>query len=525
MSTDALTPPATPENSPAETILVGSPGENNVLTAGAQLTGGSLQMLTAQALNVPLGVLTNALLTRTLGPELFGLLVLAGGISAWFEVFVVRTLGRTSIRLIATAEDWMDTASQFLQIQLITGIAGGLGLFICAPLIAAAISAPNLTPFLRIAALELPIAALARLQESALIGRKKFGGRAIMMGAHGLIRLGLVFALLNAGLSLTGALLANVGAAAVQFLIARILLPVPVRLHRSLPWRAIGSYAVPLLLYTVAISLFQNTDILLVKLLNTSPDAPGYYGAAETLMSMAGMISTAVSPLLLAVLTGLWHRGDRSGAQAVIGQAVRLHLILLPFMALAAGSSGDIIRFLYGEAYAPAAPIMQWLVFAGLASMLHSTMTASLTAIGEPGLTFRVTAPMLPLLVIAAIIVHPLLGLVGIAMCTTLVIAAGSTGAIALLAWKSGARLPWASLVRMSLISVAAFWLGGLGEIVLPASGALLIARLAGLCVVIVGLMFITFEVRASEVRTIGTMIGQSFPQVKRLFEQREPRP
>src|SRR5690242_2914389 len=118
MSTGALTPPSATNPVLSETSPSTQSVQNNLLAAGAQIMGGSLQMLAAQALNVPLGILTNALLTRTLGPELFGLLVLAGGISAWFEVFVVRTLGRTSVRLIATAEDWQDTASQFLQIQL-----------------------------------------------------------------------------------------------------------------------------------------------------------------------------------------------------------------------------------------------------------------------------------------------------------------------------------------------------------------------------------------------------------------------
>lgn len=505
---------AAPANEPARTT-----DDVELFNVGAQITSGAAQMLAAQALNVPLGVLTNALLTRTLGPEMFGLYVLIGSIGAWFEVFGVRTLSRTSVRLIATADDWKNTASQFLQIHFLVGIAEGVILFLTAPLIAAALSAPALTPYLRIATLELPIAALMRLQESTLIGQKHFGGRARIMAAHGLIRLALVFWLLQNGLSLTGALVADVGAVAGQFLIARWLLPVPIAFHRSMPWRAIGSYAVPLFLYTIAISLYQNLDILLVKLLQANPEATGFYGAAETLMSMSGMISVAIAPLLLAVLAGLWHKGNRQGAGVVITQAVRLHLIILPFITLAAGSAREIIQFLYGDAYLPAAPIMAWLVFAGLATMLHSMITSCLTAIGEPRLTFWVTAPMLPCLVILALITNPTLGSVGIAMSSTIVITTGGVCAIVVLVRKSNARLPWSSLIRMGFISAGVYWLGRFSEAAWPATGPALIAKLAGLCLLVAVMLFLSFEVRLSELRFVMAIVSRLLPSIKQIFD------
>ncbi len=482
-------------------------------------------MLAAQALNVPLGIVTNALLTRSLGPELFGLFVLGGSIVKWFEIIAVRTLGRSGVRLIAHAEDWKTTASQILQIQVLLSTGATLLLLLTAPWIASLLSVPSFTPYLRIVALQIPFAALVRVQESALIGRKRFGGRAVIMATHGLLRLALVAALLSAGLSLAGALLAGVGAAAGQLVIARFLIHVPVRVHRSLPRQAIADYGVPLFFYTIAISLYQNLDVILVKALSTDASATGFYGAAKSLMTMPGMISIAFSPLLLSVLTGLWQRGERSSVQSIITQTVRLHLLLLPFIALAAGTANEIIVFLYGSEFSPSAPIMAWLVFAGLASMLHSTMTASLAAIGAPKPTFWLTIPMLPLLIGGALIAVALVGPLGAAIASTILLAGGSTAAFTVLAHKSGARFPFASLGRMGIVGITAYLLGWISQAIWPTQSLLLIVKLLGLCLFVALLVFASREVRFTEIRSVFGVIRQTLRQVKHPFTQGDTYP
>ena len=90
------------------------------------------------------------------------------------------------------------------------------------------------------------------------------------------------------------------------------------------------------------------------------------------------------SPLLLSTLSRLISSGDISQAKAISSDAMRLVIVLLPFAGMTAGMSHEIVDFVFGPLFAPAAPLLSLLIFGALAMVMIAVVTAILTAAGKP---------------------------------------------------------------------------------------------------------------------------------------------
>jgi hypothetical protein len=193
-----------------------------VIEAGSQgrsLAMGGVLELGAQALALPVGLITAAFLTRQLGAGLYGELSVAATIVLIIELVAVLMFSRTTVKFVAEATDWRPIASTLAQAQLAVGILSALILAAAAPLVAWGLNSPELTSYLRLLSLDIPLFVLAAAYQSILIGRGAFVQRSVMSVSAWLGRLVLVFLLVGVGLSVHGAILAYIGASAVQLAI------------------------------------------------------------------------------------------------------------------------------------------------------------------------------------------------------------------------------------------------------------------------------------------------------------------
>jgi len=198
----------------AQNRIVSGPETNQA----RQTAAGTLQIFAAQALILPTGLLTAAFLTRQLGPELYGLLTVASTIVLWVELSTTLVFSRTMVKFVAEAEDWRAVASTLTRAQLVVSLAATALLVAAAPALASWLRSPELTTYLRLFALDIPIFALAHVHRSILIGRGAFGRQALLVAGRWLSRMVLIFLLVGLGLSLTGAILASIGASVVQLI-------------------------------------------------------------------------------------------------------------------------------------------------------------------------------------------------------------------------------------------------------------------------------------------------------------------
>src|SRR3990172_2413942 len=169
---------------------------------------GTLKAFAAQALRLPAGLLIAAYLTRKLGPESYGVLMATSAIVLWVESSTGLVFNRVVVKFVAESEDWRGAISSLARAQLVAGLAIGAGLAAIAPLVASLLRSPEIAPYLRLFALDIPLYTLANLHLSILTGRRDYGLRAGLMTVRLAANIILVFVLVGLGLSLYGAILA-----------------------------------------------------------------------------------------------------------------------------------------------------------------------------------------------------------------------------------------------------------------------------------------------------------------------------
>jgi O-antigen/teichoic acid export membrane protein len=295
------------------------------------------------------------------------------------------------------------------------------------------------------------------------------------------------------GLSIDGAILGSVGASLIELAVCRRFVRPGFSLSALLRLRTLWSYAAPLLLSALALRLFDKLDLITLTALGGTPEQAGRYGAAQNLAILPSLFALSFSQLLLASLTRAYRDGD--GAGPIARNAMRGVLLLVPFVALAAGAAPEIVRLVFGPAFAAAAPLLAPLLFAAVALVLGSVASSVLIAAGRPGLTLALTGPLPVVAAIGYLVVIPRAGPEGASLVT---FAAATLSAIALvLAVYRSCRVlpPAAPLLQSGIVSAAVY----AAAVLWPAAGVLVVLKLAVIGVGIVIAFLLTGAIRPAE--------------------------
>jgi len=467
---------------------------------------GTLQSFAAGLLAIPTGLITAAFLTRRLGPESYGLLAVAVTIVMWIELAAVTGLGRTAVRLVADTDDWRPAATKLIQVQLAIAFGAALLLFASADLLAALLHSPVLAGRLRLVSLDVPIMALTTIHGTILVGRGRFGQRAVLNAVYWLSRM--VFILILVGLHpvVDAALLALVGASAATFAMSRVFVRPPLLIRSSYPLERIWAYAWPLFFFTVATHMFSSVDLLFVKALVPRPEAAGFYGAAKNLTILPASFAASLAPLLLAKLTHLSRSGDVAAARGMARRSVRLTLCMLPFAAMASGAAEEIVVLVYGPSFAPAAPILAVLMFAAVGASVIPLAASMLIADGRPRITALVAVPLALLAFALHSVAVPLWDWAGAAAVRAGVAWLGAAVLVAI-AHRRWRLLPLSpTLLRCCLASVPAWAIAALW----PTSGLLVVVKLLLTSAVILGCFVITGELDQGDLIFVRSLLRRS---------------
>ena len=124
----------------------------------------------------------------------------------------------------------------------------------------------------------------------------------------------------------------------------------------------------------------------------------------------------------LAASAGRADEGSRAGppeaARALVAQALRVVVALLPCVAIGAGSAHEIVRLVYGAGFDAAAHLSRPLLLAAFAMLLISVTTAVLIAADRASAAALCVWPMLPAAALAMALVVPHAGAYGAAVIT-----------------------------------------------------------------------------------------------------------
>lgn len=464
---------------------------------------GTIQGFSASALSLPTGLVTAAFLSRHLGPANYGLLTVATAVIVWIQATVSLGFSRTAVKFVAEAADWRTVGSSVLQAQLVFSLAAATLLMVGAPALASCMYAPELTGYLRLYAVNIPIYALGAIHGSILTGRGYFGRRALLSASYWLSRM--IFVLLFVGLypSITAAILAFIGASTVLLMEARVFIRPQFLRHSTFPLHNLWEYAWPLFFYTVSMNLFHKLDLFFVKALSGLPEAAGFYGAAQNLAIVPGLFAASFSPVLLAKQVLTSNQGQEESARMIAKQAMRVAFCLLPMAGMAAGAAPEVIMAIYGPSFLPAAPLLALLIFAAVGSIVISVAASTLIAAGKPKLLFVLTTPLVPLAVGSHFIMVPRFGPIAAAAGTTALTCLGACAIIIAVygIWK---LLPPAStLGRSILVCIFAYVLASYWA----APGVSLFLKLPAIALTIVLIFFLLGEFSGSDVSFLRSML------------------
>jgi O-antigen/teichoic acid export membrane protein len=387
-------------------------------------------------------------------------------------------------------------ASTLAQTQLATSLVAAALLAALAPLLASWLGSPELIPYLRILALGVPLFGLAKTHRATLIGLNAVGRAALVEVSFRAGQLALVLLIVALGWSVTGAILASLGASVLRLVMARIFVRPPLFRRPAFPLRRLLGYAFPLFFFTIGMRFFYRADLMVVKALGESPAVAGYYGAAQNLTIVPfGMFGASFSALVLATLPKLWQREEEHQAQSLIGQAIRLVLCFLPLSAVLAGSASGIADLVLGRSFSPAAPLVAWLAFAALGFLMISVTTTVLTAAGRPGWTVALTAPVALLALGGYLLLVPRFGAISAAATTTVLAWASAILTLFAVHRWCGVRPRAGTILRTGLMALIAFTLSLLWR----TAGAGVVFELIILTGVVIGGLFVLGELKVQD--------------------------
>ena len=469
---------------------------------------GSLRILLAEALILPTGLVTAAFLTRHLGPTGYGLFTLASVVVLWIEWCVTSIFSRSTVKLIGDADDWRPWGATIVRFHLFAGLVAALLLWCLSSRLAAFMNEPELGSCLRLFAFDIPLFSLATAHRDILVGTGRYRQRAQVSAARWLIRLAFMLLLVGLGLSVKGAIWASIGASVFDLAIARFYSRPPLFGSFALPLRQLWQYALPLFLSGLTLRLFEKLDLLTLKALGATAALAGIYGAAQNLTIVPGLVGLALAPVLLCALTHTLRAGEFPIAQALGRDAVRSVVCLLPFAAMVAGAAPAITTLILGSAFAPAAPLLALLIFASWARLLLAVTTAILISADKPGSVLALSAPLVPLAMVAQLMVIPRVGAWGAAMVTTVfsVLLVGASLIAVYRTWRIAPSL--VTLGKTSVISgfayvAAAAW---------PATGTMLLIKLGATTLLIFAAFCIVGELGTAEVALIRGALRSQIP-------------
>jgi O-antigen/teichoic acid export membrane protein/SAM-dependent methyltransferase len=448
---------------------------------GPGLAASTARLLMAESLVVPSGLITAAYLGRTLGPELYGLFSVATAVNVSLEWILGSLLGRTTVKLVGDARDWRPVASTILLVHFATGLAVACGCWLGAGALASWLGDARLGPWLALLAIEIPIAVTATACRNIMTGRGNYRGRALSTGIRWLVRPILVVVLVESGLSVTGAVIGSVVAAAVGWAIASRMAGVSMFRGGWAPIPGIWQLAVPVFVLSLSLRLIDKLGLLAIQLAGRPAAETGFYAAAQNFAIAPGLLALSFSPLLLAELTRLRTLDQGGAVDRLVRGSLRLVVAVLPLAAIGAASSHEIVRLVYGPGFEDAARLAAPLLLTAFGMLLVSVATSVLIACDRASTAARCVWPWVPPSIVALWLVVPGHGALGAALVGAAAIAgAAATSLVAVERvaglWPSPATSARAVAVSCAAGAVAMWW---------PAAGGWIPLKLAALALAV----------------------------------------
>lgn len=454
--------------------------------------------LLGEGLLLPVGVISAAFLTRTLGLTEYGLLgVIFAAVSpvAWVAASVFG--GRTAVRLISTAEGpALETAAAVIRLNFWIGLVGWAAFCAAAPLLASALAKPGLAGLLMFAGAEILLFPIARAHRDTLTALGRYSGAGVAAAIQNAVRLAMVLALVTAGLGVEGVIAALILARIAEIAWSRRLVAPPLLGSAKIRHGRLGTLATTSFLYSLCNQLFNRIDILLLTALGGSAVALSEFAAAQGLAMAPGLFAMVVSGLMIAAITRSEAVGNEGEGWRLRGYCDQVAAVAAGATVALAGAAGSLSTVLFGARFAGAAPLLTLLLLGGAGSIVLSLGTAQLIVSNRYRTLLAIGAAMLTLAVAGHLLSIPAWSARGAAATTATMSALGGLAA--------ALSVPGSRSVRLARLAKAlACGLAGFGAARAIATLGVPLLDAAGGVAVALGLMYLFRVVTLADIRGV----------------------
>jgi O-antigen/teichoic acid export membrane protein len=472
---------------------------------------GSLAAMIGEGLSLPTGLVTIAILTRVLGPVGYGRFSVAATLVVTLEWLLVAIFARVTVKFVAEADDWRPVAATSFRAYVISGTALGATLWLLADWIANLLGDPLMSGLLRVFALEIPVFAAAAASRNVLVGLASYREQALVAASRWLGRMTLIALFVYIGWSVTGAILGSIGGALIAWILGQAFVGRASWGRAGFPYRQLMGLAVPAFLLMLSVRLFDRVGLLMLKALGDSDVEVGFYGATQNLAMIAGIVAMTTTPILISTLTAARRDGNKARAREAASNSIRAALGVLPFAAIVAGSSEEVVELLFGGTFIEAAPLAAWMMLVAETLIVISVATALLIARGRLWRTVLLTAPLLPLSILGHALLIPRYGAVGAAGVTaaTGALAAAACVLAAILVWDL--RLPVGTLLRSLILAGVAY----VAASAWPAPGFLLFVEGTVLSLLVLAGYVLSGELSRDELARIRALLSAEWRRLR----------
>jgi O-antigen/teichoic acid export membrane protein len=243
---------------------------------------GTMLIFLAEALILPTGFITAVFLARVLGPVGYGMFALVSRLMIWLEWTCFRGFSGTTVKFIGETPDWRPVGSTAIQLHLLMGLCTAALIWLFAAPISSLLHEPELTGYIRLFSIELPILGVASACSSILIGTMRYKDAAKVSAIRLTARLVFIILLVEVGLSVKGAILGSIGASLVELIISWHYAGHGLNFKDVFPVRRLLGFGAPLFMSELCQRVFR-LELFALKALGGTAAEAGFYGAAMNL--------------------------------------------------------------------------------------------------------------------------------------------------------------------------------------------------------------------------------------------------
>jgi O-antigen/teichoic acid export membrane protein len=456
--------------------------------------------MVAQGVLLVSGFAVSIILARGLGPVAFGVYGVVMSVLAWLE----RTLhaGIPGATASLLARDPANTQGVERTARLMLAL-WSLPLFallwFLAPALSRYFGIDAGTTVFRIAALNIPLMALFMAYGGILNGRHRFAAVAAIQIIQSVAKLAGILLLLVIGLSIIGAFVAHVAASLVPVVIALLAYPLA---GAPASWKTTATMiriALPLTVFSVTFVVLTNLSLWQLKAHAIGDDSStGLYVASINLTKLLMVVPVTTSGVLFVALARALANARDDLVAKYIQEAGRFALMtLLPVCILLWIDAEEVMLLLYGADYAGGGQILGILCFAVGAVALLDIHFHALMGRGLMVLSAVALATLLPVQYGLNWLWIPRAGATGAALASLVTFSLGALIAAGLVYRHFRHLLKWMTLLRV----VAASLIIGFVSYLIPASGVLVVVKLAGMMLIYLALLFVGRELTVHDLK------------------------